>query len=547
MRTLKSNQEKKVKRFEDLLPKLDNGNTDWETIHRRLSQNMDAAEILLGQLPPQALEIEKALLGACLIDVTAFKKAKDVLTGYQNPFYIDAHNEIWCSMENLNTKKQTIDRLTVFNDLENRSKVGIIGGNPYLLVELTERVVSSAHVESHARILLQTYLRRKLMHLSIMLHRKASDNSADLFNIVDEHSSNLKKLIPIHSTLKRYSMPEVMDLAEQATPKAFLVGSLIKDEDVAIIFSGPENGKSIFGIQMADKISRGECLFDGLLPNDCGQRKVLYFDFELTFSDYKDRYTDGASAKYSFIGSEWMSRIGNNDNQPLAFAEIAHNIEHYLVENIESYKPNVVFVDNITAMSNGSTADAEVSKKIMDLLLLLKKKYKLTVIVLAHTPKQYDLSKPLSLADLAGSFLLAAYADSIIGIGRSKMGNTVKYILQLKCRSGKKIHDAQNVIQVSIEKEDLFLQYKPLEEPTGYESDHLVNKYDASVDEDFIKKIVMLYDQGKSYQNIKEELNLKLSRQYIGRIIKNRKDKEAEKKEDLNETNKKRNNEDAPF
>jgi hypothetical protein len=51
------------KRFDDLMPKLDNGNIDWETVKKRVSPNLDAAEILLGQLPPQALEIEKALLG----------------------------------------------------------------------------------------------------------------------------------------------------------------------------------------------------------------------------------------------------------------------------------------------------------------------------------------------------------------------------------------------------------------------------------------------------------------------------------------------------
>jgi replicative DNA helicase len=517
------------KRFDELLPKLDNGTTDWEAVKKRLSQNLDAAEILLGKLPPQALEVEKAILGACLIEVNGFQRAKDVLSGFKNPFYTDAHNEIWCAMEDLSKNNETIDRLTVFKTLENRLKTEVIGGNPYYLVQLTEAVASCEHVESHARIVLQTHLRRKLMHFSILLYQKSSDYSTDLFNIIEEHQLCINKLIEFNATLKGYEMPHVMEMAEQATTKSFLVGSLIKDEDVAILFSGPENGKSVFSIQMADKISRGESMFSGLLRNECEPKKVLYFDFELTLSDYKSRYTDGAGNKYPFLGEGWFLRVGNDDKNPKTFAEIANNMDRILVRNIELHKPNVVFIDNITAMSNGSTADAEVSKKIMDLLLQLKKKYKLTVIVLAHTPKRYDISKPLSLADLAGSSLLAAYADSIIVIGRSKMGNNIKYLLQLKARSGTKIHDEQNVIQVAIEKEGAFLQMKTLDEPIGRESDHLVSKYDLSIDEELIEKIFLLHKEGKSLTQIKAELNLGISRQYIGQLIKAYKLKYSEK------------------
>jgi AAA domain len=327
-------------------------------------------------------------------------------------------------------------------------------------------------------------------------------------------------------------MPVVMEQAANATPKAFLIGSLIKVEDVAILFSGPENGKSIFGIQMADKITRGESLFNGLLRNECEPKKVLYFDFELTLSDYKSRYIDSAGNPYPFLGDGKFIRVGNNEENPKTFAEIANNMERIIMHNIERYTPNVVFIDNITAMSNGSTVDAEVVKKIMDLLIRLKKRNKLTVVVFAHTPKRYDLSKPIENEDLAGSSLLSTYADSIIAIGRSKMGNNVKYIKHIKVRTGTKIHDERNIINVAIEKEGAFLQMKTLEEPTGRETDHLVGKNELIVTDELISQMFLLNNEGKSYQEIKEELKLGLSRQYIGRVIKTHKDKiEAEVKD----------------
>jgi replicative DNA helicase len=520
MRTLKGNQEKKVKRFEDLLPKLDNGNPDWEAAKDRLTQNFDTAEIIFGKLPPQAIEIEEAILGACFIDKEAFSKANEVLAGFSNPFYTDAHNLIWHSMINLNEKAETIDRLTVFSELQRMLKTEAIGGNPFFLTNLTEKVASSVHIESHSRILLQTHLRRRLLHFGVKLVQNAYDPSVDLFKMIDEHLFSVQKLIEFNTPLKGYSMPTVLKMAANAITKSCLVGSLVKIEDVAILFSGPENGKSIFGIQMADRISRGESLFSGLLRNECEPKKVLYFDFELTLSDYKNRYIDGAGNIYEFVDGDWFIRVGNDDKNPKTFAEIAHNMERILVRNIELHQPHVVFVDNITSMSNGSTADADVSKKIMDFLLQLKKRYQLTVIVLAHTPKRYDISKPLMIEDLAGSALLAAYADSIIAIGRSKMGDNIKYIKHIKVRSGRKIHDDQNIIQVSIEKEGAFLQYKTLEEPTGRESDHLLNKYDASIDDELIVKMVELQKEEKSLAQIKKELGLSISRQYIGQLIK---------------------------
>jgi hypothetical protein len=271
---------------------------------------------------------------------------------------------------------------------------------------------------------------------------------------------------------------------------------------------------------MADKISKGESLFNGLLRNECEPQKVIYFDFELSLSDYKNRYLDGAGNAYPFRDDGWMVRVGNDEDNPKTFADIASNMERILRQNIEQYQPDVVFIDNITAMSNGSTADAEVMRKIMTLLKDLNIRHNLTVIVLAHTPKRYDLSKPLAIADLAGSFLVAAFADTVIAIGKSKMGNSIKYILHLKLRDGVKIHDEQNVINISIEKEGAFLQMKTLEEPTGRETDHLVSKYDVSIDEKLIKEMVVLKNDGKSLSQIKTELNLMISRQYIGQLIK---------------------------
>jgi hypothetical protein len=530
---MKPRKEHQVKRFEDLLPKLDNGMTDWESVKTRLSQNVNAAEMFLGQLPPQAIEIEQTVLGACLIDPTAYAKAKEVLAGFATPFYLETHNAIWSAMGHLTEKNTPIDRLTVWDELEKMQQWNHFQKNAYFLVELTEVVASSAHVESHSRILLEKCLRRRIMHQSILLFKKSLDASTDLFGLIDEQKLMFNSLTEFCPVLKSVAMPEVMKNAKKATTKSFLMGSFIKIEDVAILFSGPGNGKSILGVQMADAISKGMSLLNGILVNECGPLKVMYFDFELTLNDYKSRYLDAAGDEYAFADNDFFRRVGNDDNNSKTFAEIARNMERILLHNIELYHPKVVFIDNITAMSNGSTADAVVATKIMDLLIHLKKQHQLTVLVLAHTPKRYDLSKPLAQEDLAGSALIAAYADSIFAIGPSKMGSNVKYLKHLKIRTGVKIHDEHNVIQVAIEKEGAFLQLKTLEEPFGRENDHLVSKNEIVISDETIHLMVASHDEGKSNQVIKEELKLSISRQYIGRIIKMHKEKKKAEATDV--------------
>jgi replicative DNA helicase len=111
---------------------------------------MSAAEMFLGKMPPQALDIEETVLGACLIDSTAYAKVKEVLSGFATPFYKDVHNVIWTAMSQLADQNEPIDRHTLWQAIERMRQSNLFQDNPYYLVELTEKVSSSGHVESHA-------------------------------------------------------------------------------------------------------------------------------------------------------------------------------------------------------------------------------------------------------------------------------------------------------------------------------------------------------------------------------------------------------------
>lgn len=509
---------KNPKTFEDVFPRLDSGKTDWDTVKQRVRDNIELSSFVFGKTQPQAIQLEEAVIGACLIQKDAFDIAREAMLFEKKPFYADHHNHIWAAMLALRDKNEPIDILTTTFELKKMEKLEAVGG-AYLLVEITNRVASSANMEYHARIVYQMFLKRRLLAFCTQTIRDVYEDSCDIFDLTESLSRELHEFENPRSALKAEGMNVVMEKAKNALPKAFLVGDLIKWNDVAILFSGPANGKSVFSMQMADALSKGKGLFSNLLRNECGRQKVLYFDLELQYSDFKSRYMDAAENMYNFETEEWFVRVGNDEDNPSTFADFSKNADYLISRNIEKHKPSIVFVDNITALANGATADYEVASKIMDILMLMKKKYKLTVIVLAHTPKRYNITVPITINDLAGSAMLANYADSVITIGASKMGDKVKYIKQIKVRSGEKRFDDENIIQIGIEKDGAFLQYKTLEEPTGRERDHLID-FNEENQTPMLDGALKLQREGMGLRKIIENLGLKMSHTQLGFLLK---------------------------
>ena len=115
------------------------------------------------KLPPQALDLEEAVLGAMLIDKKGVDEVIDLLTA--EAFYKETHQLIFQAIFTLFQKSEPIDLLTVSNQLKKDNNHERIGGDFYL-ISLTQKVSSSAHIEFHARIILQKFIQRSLIKIS---------------------------------------------------------------------------------------------------------------------------------------------------------------------------------------------------------------------------------------------------------------------------------------------------------------------------------------------------------------------------------------------
>lgn len=148
----------------------------------------DLTNMVYGKLPPQAIPMEEAVLGALMLDKDALPVVLDILS--PSTFYLESNKYIYEAMKSLFGKSQPIDLLTVTEELKRQGNLDKIGG-PYYLVELTNKVASAANIEYHARILAQKHIQRELIRSSTNIVREAYEDTTDVFDLLDTAEKQL--------------------------------------------------------------------------------------------------------------------------------------------------------------------------------------------------------------------------------------------------------------------------------------------------------------------------------------------------------------------
>ena len=169
-------------------------NINKERTQRRKSA-VDLGTMVYGKIPPQAKELEEAVLGAIMLEKDAFDNVVEILK--PECFYVEAHQRIFKAMQGLANKSQPIDILTVAEELRSREELEMIGG-PYYVTRLTNMVVSSANIVAHSRIILQKFIQRELIRISGEIIGDAYEDSTDVFDLLDDAESKLFEITNNH-------------------------------------------------------------------------------------------------------------------------------------------------------------------------------------------------------------------------------------------------------------------------------------------------------------------------------------------------------------
>lgn len=141
-----------------------------------------------GKVPPQAIDLEEAVLGAIMLEKDALTAVIDILKA--EVFYKEAHQVIFSAICRLFGKSEPVDILTVTNELKSSGELDIVGG-PYYITQLTNRIASAANVEYHARIISQKFIQRELIRISSVIIKDAFEDTTDVFDLLDRAEQNL--------------------------------------------------------------------------------------------------------------------------------------------------------------------------------------------------------------------------------------------------------------------------------------------------------------------------------------------------------------------
>jgi len=232
-------------------------NKDRTTNRRR--NNLDVT-LGVGKLPPQALDLEEAVLGALMLEKDALTSVVDILTA--ESFYKDSHKVIYQAILDLFNASEPIDLLTVTNQLRKNGKLEIAGG-AYFITELTSKVSSAANIEYHARIITEQSMKREMIHIASEIQRDAYEETTDVFELLDKmeqslfeiSENNIRKNYSDMRSIMREAITELESKKGQkdgltGVPSGFTaldrVTSGWQKSDLVIIAARPAMGKTAF-------------------------------------------------------------------------------------------------------------------------------------------------------------------------------------------------------------------------------------------------------------------------------------------------------------
>ncbi|KAB7529622.1 replicative DNA helicase [Flagellimonas olearia] len=221
-----------------------------------------------GKIPPQAVDLEEVVLGAMMIDKKGVDEVIDIL--HPDVFYKDAHRFIYEAIFKLFESSEPVDLLTVSSELKKEGKLEAVGGDFYL-IKLTQKVASSAHIEFHARIILQKYIQRSLIKISSEIIENAYSDSTDVFDLLDDAEAklyevtqgNLKRsaetaqnlVIQAKKKIEEISNKEGLSGIPSGFDKLDKLTSGWQPSDLIIVAARPGMGKTALTLSMARNIA----------------------------------------------------------------------------------------------------------------------------------------------------------------------------------------------------------------------------------------------------------------------------------------------------
>lgn len=236
---------------------------------------------------------------------------------------------------------------------------------------------------------------------------------------------------------------EVNEIAANTSTPVNLYEGLWYEGELCALYADTNVGKSILAVQIAEHVARKGYT-------------VMYFDFEMTDKAFGMRCCDENGNYYKFSDNLYRIRPDHTECVYDMDESSEMNMMRKIDAEVQSYKPNVLIIDNITALFS-KVENGENAVVYLNWLRELRDKHKISILFLAHTPK-LDRTQPITRDSMAGSKRVISLIDSAFAIGEVSGKPNQRYIKQTKVRLDKFTYDGSNVMLCEIRRVDGLLQ-----------------------------------------------------------------------------------------
>lgn len=232
---------------------------------KRRKPPVDPMTMVFGKAPPQDVPAEQVVLGAIMLERHALSVVMDLLT--PEKFYTAAHQRIYQAALSLDAKGQPIDIFTMVDELRSQGVLEEIGG-AFAVTKLTNEVVSSANIESHARIIAQKWMAREMIKAGGDMVSDGYEDTTDPFELLDKAEGAIARIMDSNdrgkiTMIASAAAKSLQRLAHLRALDSSLTGiasgyeSLDKithgwqDTDLIILAARPAVGKTAFALNLA--------------------------------------------------------------------------------------------------------------------------------------------------------------------------------------------------------------------------------------------------------------------------------------------------------
>jgi replicative DNA helicase len=411
-------------------------------------QSKNYTPIDLGKIPPQAVDLEEAVLGAIMLESDVFDSVCEILK--PESFYKEQHQKIFKAFLSLSSKNESIDILTVTEELKKLKWLEDIGG-PYFINQLTSKVASAAHIEIHACIIADKYVQRELIRISMEIQQKAHDDAVDIDELlsfaIDQFDSIASDFISSEqpTTIKESIKKSLSNLLERGklaklgknigipTPLVELnkvLGGGIRSKYI-LIASRPGMGKTAVALSLMKSAAEAD------VP-------VALFSLEMLSPEITDRliigesdvdadeYNNGSLPDYCWQQLELKTAKLVDlpiliDDKPKSINKICLQIKRLHKQG----KCGMAIIDylQLAELDGKSFSREQEVSQISRAIKKLQQKLEIPIIVLSQLNRQVEIrggSKRPQLSDLRESGSLEQDADIVAFLYRAAYYNILE-------------------------------------------------------------------------------------------------------------------------